>query len=83
MARIIGLLSFEFTILIVIANLISWPIAYFIMKNWLQDFAYRIDLGILSFFAAGIIALIIALATMGYQAIKAGLTNPIRSLRYE
>jgi len=83
LARIIGILSFEFTILVIIANLISWPIAYLIMKNWLQGFAYRIDLGILSFFAAGIIALIIALLTMGYQALKAGLANPIKSLRYE
>jgi putative ABC transport system permease protein len=76
-------LSLEFTKWVVIANLIAWPLAYFIMNKWLEDFAYRINIPLWSFIIAGIAALAIAVLTVSYQAVKAALTNPVRSLRYE
>lgn len=81
--EIIMLLSKEFTKWVILANLIAWPISYLLMKNWLQDFAYRIDLSWMVFVLSGIIALVIALGTVSIQAIKAALANPIKSLKYE
>jgi putative ABC transport system permease protein len=82
---LIFLLSKEFTILVLIANFAAWPLAYLAMSNWLEGFAYRIQLNShLGFFLlASFIALIIALFTVSFQAIKASLINPIDSLRYE
>jgi putative ABC transport system permease protein len=80
---IAGLLSKDFVKLVLAANLIAWPIAYFVMNKWLQNFAYRIDIGWWVFALAGGIALIIALLTVSYQAIRAALTNPVEALRYE
>ncbi|MEJ2617770.1 MAG: ABC transporter permease, partial [Ignavibacteriaceae bacterium] len=80
---VIFLLTKELTKWVLIANIIAWPVAYYVMQNWLQDFAYRIELSWWMFLAAGGIALIIALATVGFQAIKAATANPIESLRYE
>jgi putative ABC transport system permease protein len=77
------MLSKEFIKWIAIANIIAWPVAYYFMNNWLQDFAYRIDINWWLFVAAGFIALIIALLTISYQAIKAATANPVESLRYE
>jgi len=77
------LLSKEFTKLIIIANIIALPAGYFIMKNWLQNFAYRTNMEFLIFILSGILALVIALLTVSYQSIKAALTNPVESLRYE
>jgi putative ABC transport system permease protein len=77
------LLLKEFLKWIVIANIIAWPIAYFIMEKWLQDFAYRIDINLSIFILSGVIALIIALITVCFQTIKAAIANPIDSLRYE
>ena len=81
--NIVYLFSKEFTILIAISFLIAAPLAYFMMKNWLQDFAYRIDLGI-GFFALAIaISIVIAWITVGYKAIRAAIVNPVKSLRSE
>jgi putative ABC transport system permease protein len=80
---IIGLLSKEFVKLVLIANFIAWPIAYYAMNRWLQDFAYRIDLGAWIFLLAGAVIAAIALLTVSYQAINAALTNPVEALRYE
>ncbi|MGE5810190.1 MAG: ABC transporter permease, partial [Ignavibacteria bacterium] len=80
---IVLLLSKEFVKWVLIANLIAWPIAYYIMNIWLEDFAYRINIPVWSFIIAGFSALIIALLTVGYQALKAALNNPVKSLRYE
>jgi putative ABC transport system permease protein len=82
---LIFLLSKEFTLLVLIANLVAWPLAYLAMRNWLEGFAYRIQLnGHLGFFLlASAMAFVIALLTVSYQAIKASLVNPIDSLRYE
>ena len=81
--NIIALLSRDFIKLVALANFAAWPLAYFAMQRWLQDFAYRIDLSIGSFVLAGGIALLIALLTVSTQAIKAALTNPVEALRYE
>ena len=80
---VIVLLSKEFIKLVAAANLIAWPVAYFAMDTWLSDFAYRIDIGAGVFIAAGIAAVAIAILTVSYQAIKAALANPVKSLRYE
>jgi len=82
-AGIISLLSNDFVKLVAFANVIAWPMAYFAMNLWLQDFAYRIDLGWRVFVLAGGLALMIALLTVSTQAIKAALANPVDSLRYE
>jgi len=66
-----------------IANLIAWPLAYLLMNNWLQSFAYRIEIGWWVFVIAGTLALLIALLTVSYQAIRAALSNPVKALRYE
>ncbi len=81
--EIVFMLSKEFTWWVVIANIIAWPAAYFIMNNWLKNFAYRVNLNFGAFIYAGVIALIIALATVSYQAIKAATSNPVESLKYE
>ncbi len=80
---IVCLLSKDFLKLVLIANLIAWPIAYYAMNQWLQSFAYRINLGISTFILSGLIALLIALLTVSYQAVKAARANPVEALRYE
>ena len=70
-------------ILVGVANLVAWPIAYFVMRRWLQDFAYRISPSVWIFLLAGMLTLFIALFTVSFQAVKAALADPIRSLRYE
>jgi ABC-type antimicrobial peptide transport system permease subunit len=77
------LLSKEFMKWVLIANIIAWPIAYYFMNKWLSGFAYRIELTIWLFVISGGFALVIALATVSYQAIKAAVANPVESLRYE
>jgi putative ABC transport system permease protein len=81
--NIVRLLMREFVILIGIANLIAWPLAYFIMRRWLQDFAYRVSPASWIFLAAGSVTLAVALFTVSFQAVKAAVTDPINSLRYE
>nr|NIT58919.1 ABC transporter permease [Fodinibius sp.]NIV13730.1 ABC transporter permease [Fodinibius sp.]NIV98474.1 ABC transporter permease [Candidatus Saccharibacteria bacterium]NIY27502.1 ABC transporter permease [Fodinibius sp.] len=81
--NIFFLLSSEFMKLILLANLFAWPIAYFAMTSWLQEFSYRIDIGWWMFVLAGGLALLIALLTVSWQAIRAALTNPVEALRYE
>ena len=81
--ELIALLSKEFTKWVIIANLIAWPVAYYLMNQWLQNFAYRIDLTIWPFLLAGLAALVIAFLTVSWQAIRAATANPVESLRYE
>jgi len=76
-------LSQEFTRWVLIANIIAWPLAWIFMNQWLHDFAYRINIGLLPFILAGLTALVIALLTISYQAVKAALSNPVDALRYE
>jgi putative ABC transport system permease protein len=80
---IVQLLSREFLLLVALANLIAWPIAYFAMSRWLEEFAYRISISLGTFLLAAVFALIITLITVSTQAIKAALTNPVDTLRYE
>ncbi len=80
---ILYIISKQFIILIILANLIAWPLAYYFMNGWLKDFAYRIDIGVSTFIIAGILTLLIAIFTISYQAIKAAAVNPAKSLRYE
>jgi len=81
--NIITLLSKDFVKLIVIANLIAWPTAYYVAHNWLQNFAYRITLGWGIFALSGILALCLALITVGWQATKTAQANPVDTLRVE
>jgi len=83
MPGIVVLLSKEFTKWVLIANVIGWPLAYFIMNRWLQNFAYRVKISPEIFILSGLAALIIALIAVGYQTVKAATANPADSLRYE
>ncbi|MCF3112064.1 ABC transporter permease [Niabella sp. CC-SYL272] len=80
---IIYLFSKEFTLLIGIAFLIAMPIAWYVMHRWLQNYAYRVDIGAGIFLATILIAELIAWLTVGYRAIKAAVINPVKSLRTE
>jgi putative ABC transport system permease protein len=80
---IVYLFSKEFVLLIAIAFVIAAPIAYFIMHNWLQGFAYQVNIGANIFVIAILSSFIIAACTIAYQAIKAGIVNPVKSLRTE
>ena len=80
---IAGMLSKDFFRLVLFAALIAFPLAWWAMNKWLQDFAYRVQIGWWIFVAAGISVLVVALATVSYQAIRAALANPVESLRTE
>jgi putative ABC transport system permease protein len=80
---ILIMLSKEFIKWVVLANIVAIPVAYYFMSKWLQDFAYRINISIWMFIIAGTITLIIALATISFQAIKAAVADPVKSLKYE
>ena len=81
--NIVLLLSKDFIKLVVIAFLIASPLAWLLMHRWLQDFAYRISINWWVFLLAGVLAIVIALGTISFQAIKAALMNPVKSLRSE
>jgi len=76
-------LSKEFAKWVIIANVIAWPIAYFGLTKWLENFAYKVDITVLTFILSGIIALLIALLTVSFQAMKAAIANPVEALKYE
>jgi len=80
---IIMLLSRDFVKWVIAANVIAIPIAYIAMNKWLQNFAYRMNIGLGIFLTSAMIALVIALLTVSYQSIKAAIANPVDSLRYE
>ncbi len=80
---ILTLLSREIVILIVIANFVAWPVAWYMMNQWLSSFAYHIDMNVLIYIAAAGIAVIIALLTVSMQTLKAARANPAKTLRYE
>ncbi len=80
---IILLLSREFTKWVLVANILAWPVAYLVMNKWLQNFAYKMPLSPGVFILSGFLAFFIALATVSYQSIKAAVSDPIESLRYE
>ena len=82
-ANIVKMLSIDFIKLVLIAFLIATPIAWWFMNKWLQDFAFRIDLNWSIFAVTGLVALVIALLTLSFQAIKAAIANPVNSLKIE
>jgi putative ABC transport system permease protein len=82
-ASIVYLFSKEFTLLIGVAFLIATPVSYYFMDKWLANFTFKIDLGIQFFLLAFVGAILIAWITVGYKAVKAGLANPVKSLRTE
>jgi len=77
------LLSKEFTKWVALSNLIAWPIAWYAMNQWLQNFAYRINISWWIYVFAGMMALLIALLTVSWQAVRAAMANPVEALRYE
>lgn len=81
--NILLLLSKEFVKWVLVANIIAWPIAYYAMNRWMQNFAYRSAIGVWPFVLSAVLALFVALFTVGFQALKAALADPVRSLRYE
>jgi putative ABC transport system permease protein len=82
-AQVTGMLSKQFIKLVLIACIIAFPLSYWIMHQWLLDFAYRIHLNAWIFLTAGCIAILIALCTVSVQSIKAALANPVKALRSE
>ena len=82
-AQIIGLLSFDFTKLVMIAFVIATPIAYYIMLRWLESFAYRTSISWWIFILTGLVSYIITMLTIGFQSYRAATANPVESLKYE
>jgi len=80
---IVGLLSKDFVRLVIVAAVIAFPLSWWAMRNWLSDFAYRTSIGWWVYVAAGFVALVIALITISFHAIKAAMSNPVKSLRTE
>ncbi len=81
--NIVLLISKDILKLIVVASIISWPIAYFVMHNWLQDFSYRVGINHVMFVVIPILTIILSLITVIYQTVKAAKKNPAETLRYE
>ncbi|HMB92363.1 MAG TPA: FtsX-like permease family protein, partial [Rhodothermales bacterium] len=81
--QILALLTREFVLLVLVAFVVATPLAYLAMQRWLEDFAYRTDLGVGTFLLAGGLALLIALLTVSYQSLKAAVADPATSLRHE
>jgi putative ABC transport system permease protein len=83
LTNIVSLLSKDFLKLVLLANVLAWPLAWWAMQQWLQDFEYRTEIGWWVFVLASVGALLIALFTISFQAIKAAIANPVKSLRNE
>jgi putative ABC transport system permease protein len=81
--EVFRLLSREFLKWILVANLFAWPVAYFIMNQWLGTFPYRVNMAAWVFLLSGLIGLGLALFTVSYRSIKAAVANPVDCLRYE
>ena len=82
-SSIVYLLSKEYVLLVGLANFVAWPIAYYAMSSWLQNFAYRVDMEISTFILGGFLSLFIALLTVSYETLKAARANPVDALRTE
>ena len=80
---IVLMLVRDFSRWVLIANVLAWPAAYLLMNRWLHNFAYRAGIPFWLFFFAGLLALVVALLTVGFQAFKAATSNPADALRYE
>jgi ABC-type antimicrobial peptide transport system permease subunit len=82
-AGLAGLLSKDFLKLVALSCVVAFPISWWVMHSWLQGYTYRINISWWIFIAAAVLAIVIALATISFQAIKAAIANPIKSLRTE
>ncbi|MFO7447968.1 MAG: ABC transporter permease [Ignavibacteriaceae bacterium] len=82
-SRIVLMLSKEFCLWVLLANLVAWPIAYFMVQKVLEDYAFRVSISIWVFIGAGFSALVVALLAVSWQAIRAAKANPVKSLKYE
>jgi predicted permease len=82
-SQITTLLCREFFLLVVIANVLAWPLAYFGMRSWLQNYAYRTELGVVIFVLALGLALLVALISVSFQALRAAMSHPAEALKYE
>jgi putative ABC transport system permease protein len=80
---IVGMLSLEYLKLIGIAFLIAIPVSYAIINWWLNNFAFKINIGVVSFIIGGLLAVFIALLSVSFQSVKAANSNPVDSLKYE
>ena len=81
--RICGLLTWEYLALVGISNVIAWPLGYYVIRRWLEAYAYRVGIGPGAFLTAGLLSLMISLVTIGFLVFKAASADPIQSLRYE
>jgi putative ABC transport system permease protein len=81
--NVVTMLSKDFLLLVAIASVLAFPVAWWAMNKWLQDFEYRISISAWVFVSAGVAAILIALATVSFQAVKAAIANPVKSLRTE
>ena len=81
--NIVVLLSREFIKWVLVANIIAWPVAYFAMNKWLQNFAYKVHIGWIVFVLTAVLTFVIALLTVSYQSVKAAMADPVHALRYE
>jgi putative ABC transport system permease protein len=82
-SKIIIMLSSQFLKWILFSNIIAWPVIYYLLNQWLQNYAYHIEINLMYFVIASVIALVIAQLTVFYKAYNAAMTNPVNSLRYE
>ena len=80
---VVVLLTKEFSKWVIVANLIAWPLSYFALNRWLQEFPYRTDIKLWIFLGTGLVTFLIAILTVSYQSLRAALSNPADSIRYE
>jgi putative ABC transport system permease protein len=80
---VVTLMARQFLGLVVLANLVAWPVAYYVMGRWLDNFAYHAKLGLGVFLASSLLSLLAAILTVSYQALRAASTNPVDSLKHE
>jgi len=81
--KVVLLLTKDYIKLIIISNVIAWPVGYYFMRNWLQSFVYRTSLGLGTFILIGLLTVVIAVLTVSFQAIKTAVSNPVDALQYE
>ena len=82
-SSVVVLLIKEFSKWVIVANLIAWPLSYVVLNRWLQEFPYRIDIKLWLFLGTGLVTFLVAILTVAYQSIRAAISNPVESLRYE
>ncbi|MFC1724680.1 ABC transporter permease [candidate division KSB1 bacterium] len=81
--QVTSLITREFLVIILLANIIAWPVVYYVMNKWLQDFVYKISFQWWIFVLSGLFTVVIAVLTIGYQSVKAAAADPVDSLKYE